>query len=236
MSNNGMEKSLETGRKGRPYGGVAPEARAAERRDALIGAGTRLFGTLGFRKTTVRAICQEAKLNDRYFYAAFTGTDALLQATYQYHAVRLREAVAAALEAAGDGLEARVDAGLHAFFAFLRDTCAARVLLLEVMGVSAETDITYQRNLLEFGKQIVAVARVTDPGDPEQRADARLTGLALVGAMTNAGASWLLTGYRDPEERMVRNCRRVLLGTLAMFDADRGADGEPSRHAAPAGT
>jgi len=29
-----------------------------------------VFGTVGFRKATVRAICQEAKLNDRYFYAA----------------------------------------------------------------------------------------------------------------------------------------------------------------------
>ncbi|MGN4218578.1 TetR/AcrR family transcriptional regulator, partial [Burkholderia gladioli] len=45
------------------------------------------------------------------------------------------------------------------------------------------------------------------------------TGLALVGAMTNVGAAWLLTGYRDPEARMVRNCRHVLLGTLARFDA-----------------
>ncbi|MDN7750043.1 TetR/AcrR family transcriptional regulator [Burkholderia gladioli] len=217
-----MEKTLETPRKGRPYGGVAAEARAAERREALIGAGTRLFGTLGFRKTTVRALCQEAKLNDRYFYAAFAGTDALLQATYQHHAERLRAAVGAALEEAGEaGLEARVDAGLGAFFAFLRDTCAARVLLLEVMGVSAETDMTYQRNLLEFGRQIVSVARVTDPEDTEQRADARLTGLALVGAMTNVGAAWLLTGYRDPEARMVRNCRHVLLGTLARFDAQR---------------
>ncbi len=222
MSNSGMEKTLETPRKGRPYGGVAAEARAAERREALIGAGTRLFGTLGFRKTTVRALCQEAKLNDRYFYAAFAGTDALLQATYQHHAERLRAAVGAALEEAGEaGLEARVDAGLGAFFAFLRDTCAARVLLLEVMGVSAETDMTYQRNLLEFGRQIVSVARVTDPEDTEQRADARLTGLALVGAMTNVGAAWLLTGYRDPEARMVRNCRHVLLGTLARFDAQR---------------
>ncbi len=220
-----MEKTLETGRKGRPYGGVAHEARAAERRGALIAAGTQLFGTLGFRKTTVRAICQEAKLNDRYFYAAFTGTDALLQATYQHHAERLRAAIGAALEAAGEGLEARVEAGLHAFFGFLRDTCAARVLLLEVMGVSAETDTTYQRNLLEFGRQIVSVARAGDAEDPEQRADARLTGLALVGAMTNAGASWLLTGYRDSEARMVRNCRRVLLGTLATFDTGPGSAG-----------
>ncbi|MCM2551807.1 TetR family transcriptional regulator [Burkholderia glumae] len=223
MSNSEMEKPLETADQGRPYGGVARAARDAERRAALIDAGTRLFGSQGFRRTTVRAICREARLNDRYFYAAFANTEALLQATYQHHAQRLREAIGAALDGAGERLDARVEAGLRAFFAFLRDTCAARVLLLEVIGVSAETDATYQRNLLEFGRQIVALARAGDSEDPEQRADARLTGLALVGAMTNAGTAWLLTGYRDPEARMVRNCRRVLLGTLAMFDADRSA-------------
>ena len=216
-----MEKTFETAdapaKKGRPYGGVAPEARAAERRDALIRAGTRVFGTVGFRKATVRAICQEAKLNDRYFYAAFDSTEALLRATYQQHAEDLRTQVSKATAAAEGTLEARVDAGLHAFFAFLRDPCAARVLLLEVMGVSPETDATYQRNLLEFGKQIMANAQL--PGAPhdddaELRADQRIIGLALVGALTNVGAAWLLTGYRDPEEKMVRNCRQVVLGTL----------------------
>lgn len=216
-----MEKTLETDdapvRKGRPYGGVAPEARAAERRVALIRAGTRVFGTVGFRKATVRAICQEAKLNDRYFYAAFDSTEALLRATYQQHAEDLRAQVYEATAAAEGTLEARIDAGLHAFFVFLREPCAARVLLLEVMGVSPETDATYQRNLLEFGKQIMANAEL--PGTPldddaEQRADQRILGLALVGALTNVGAAWLLTGYRDPEEKMVRNCRQVVLGTL----------------------
>lgn len=209
-----MEKTFETARKGRPYGGVAPEARAAERRDALIRAGTRVFGTVGFRKATVRAICQEAKLNDRYFYAAFDSTEALLRATYQQHAEDLRAQVAQATAAVDGTLEARIDAGLHAFFAFLRDPCAARVLLLEVMGVSPETDATYQRNLLEFGKQIMENAPPPGPNDAEGRGDHRIIGLALVGAMTNVGAAWLLTGYRDPEEKMVRNCRQVLLGTL----------------------
>ena len=222
-----MEKTFETAdapaKKGRPYGGVAPEARAAERRDALIRAGTRVFGTVGFRKATVRAICQEARLNDRYFYAAFDSTEALLRATYQQHAEDLRAQVSEATAAAEGTLEARIDAGLHAFFAFLRDPCAARVLLLEVMGVSPETDATYQRNLLEFGKQIMANAQL--PGthnddDAGLRADQRIIGLALVGALTNVGAAWLLTGYRDPEDKMVRNCRQVVLGTLrAMLGA-----------------
>ncbi|WP_240327259.1 MULTISPECIES: TetR/AcrR family transcriptional regulator [Burkholderia] len=209
-----MEKAFETEKRGRAYGGVAPEVRAAERRDALIRAATRVFGTVGFRKATVRSICQEAKLNDRYFYAAFDSTEDLLRCTYLHHAQQLRDAVARAVAERGGDLRESVDAGLAAFFGFLRDPCAARVLLLEVMGVSADTDMTYQRMLIDFGKLIMAIGAAREAVTPAARTEQRLIGLALVGAMTNVGAAWLLTGYRDPEAQMVASCRKVLLGTL----------------------
>ncbi len=214
MSNSGMEKALETDKRGRSYGGVAPEVRAAERRDALIGAATRVFGTVGFRKATVRSICQEARLNDRYFYAAFDSTEDLLRCTYLHHAEQLRDAVAQAVAARGGELGARIDAGLAAFFGFLRDRHAARVLLLEVMGVSLDTDATYQRVLVDFGKLIMAIGVPGEAATAAARAEQRLIGIALVGAMTNVGAAWLLTDYRDPEAQVIASCRKVLMGTL----------------------
>lgn len=200
---------------GRPYGGITHEARTAERRDALISAGTRVFGTLGFRKATVRAICREAGLNDRYFYAAFESADDLLRSTYQHHAEQLQNALQHAIESHLDQLDARVDAGLHAFFSYLREPCAARVLLLEVMGVSTATDATYQRHISAFAKQVISSASAATREALGDRADQRIVGLALVGAMINAGTAWLLSGYRDPQETMVRNCSKVFLGTFA---------------------
>lgn len=210
-----MKKAQETVAAGRPYGGVTHADRAAERRAALIQAATEVFGTIGFRKATVRSICQQAKLNDRYFYAAFDSTDHLLRSTYEHHAKRLHALLQEAIEKQGDQLEDRVDAGLHAFFSFLRDPCVARVLMLEVMGVNGETDATYQRNLSEFAKQIISSADQATQDALGDHADQRIVSIALVGAMTNAGTAWLLSGYRDSEERMVRNCRQVMLGTYA---------------------
>lgn len=210
-----MKKAQETVASGRPYGGVTHADRAAERRAALIQAATEVFGTVGFRKATVRSICQQAKLNDRYFYAAFDSTDHLLRATYEHHAQRLHASLEQAIQKRGEKLEARVDGGLRAFFSFLRDPCAARVLMLEVMGVSAETDATYQRNLSEFVRQIISSADKPTQDALGDHADQRIVGIALVGAMTMAGTAWLLSGYRDSEERMVRNCSQVLLGTYA---------------------
>ena len=181
----------------------------------MIDAATQVFGTVGFRKATVRSICQRARLNDRYFYAAFESADDLLRATYEYQAKRLHASLQKAIEKPGAPLEDRVDAGLRAFFSFLRDPCAARVLMLEVMGISTETDATYQRNLSEFARQIISSADQATQAALGDHADQRIVGIALVGAMTMAGTAWLLSGYRDSEEKKVRNCSQVLLGTYA---------------------
>lgn len=244
MSNSEMEQKLEstntmrsakaTGKSGasvtaggRRYGGVGQAQREQARRTALIGAATEVFGTVGFRRATVRSVCGLAKLNDRYFYGAFENMEHLLRATYAHHAQTLLDQLRDAIAASPPTPDARLDAGLHAFFAFLRDPHAARVLLLEVMGVSHETDLTYQRYLFEFAKVILAIADASvfaEEGEKvgkgggedgeEAQAQARIVGVALVGAMTHVGTAWVLTGYQDTEARMVASCRRVLRGAL----------------------
>lgn len=64
----------------RPYRGVPADQRRARRRAALMEAGLELLGTRGWAATTVRQVCAEAGLNDRYFYENFPDRDALLLA------------------------------------------------------------------------------------------------------------------------------------------------------------
>lgn len=199
---------------GRRYGGVGQAQREQARRGALIDAATEVFGTVGFRRATVRSVCRLARLNDRYFYAAFENMEHLLRETYAHHAGALLGQLQAAVASSAPTLDARLDAGLHTFFAFLRHPHAARVLLLEVMGVSPETDLTYQRYIFEFAKLILGMTGAPLPADDDTQAQARIVGLALVGAMTNAGTAWVLTGYQDSEACMVSACRRVLRGAL----------------------
>ena len=211
---DGTDVTAQAPAGGRRYAGVGLAQREQARRTALIGAATEVFGTVGFRRATVRSVCGLARLNDRYFYAAFENMEHLLRATYAHHALTLLGQLRAAVAASAPTLDARLDAGLHAFFTFLRDPHAARVLLLEVMGVSPETDLTYQRYIFEFAKLILSLSDAPEPADEDARAEAKIVGLALVGAMTNAGIAWVLTDYQDPEARMVASCRRVLRGAL----------------------
>jgi len=64
----------------RPYAGETPEVRRERRRRRFIDSGKTLFGTLGYRKTTVRGLCAHAGLTDRYFYESFASLEDLLAA------------------------------------------------------------------------------------------------------------------------------------------------------------
>ncbi|WP_447639650.1 TetR/AcrR family transcriptional regulator [Pandoraea norimbergensis] len=109
-----MEQGLESDNKdaappgapsGRRYGGVGQAQREAARRMALINAGTAVFGTVGFRRATVRSVCGLAKLNDRYFYAAFESMEHLLRATYAHHAQTLLSQLQVAVAASAPTLD-----------------------------------------------------------------------------------------------------------------------------------
>ena len=66
----------------RRWTGIPAEERRAERRRLLIDTAFDLLGTEGTAGTTVRAVCQAAQLNPRYFYESFEDLDALIVAVY----------------------------------------------------------------------------------------------------------------------------------------------------------
>src|ERR1700690_3386694 len=62
--------------------GQSPAQRSAVRRGQLLPAGLEMFGTAGWRQSTVRGICAAAGLSERYFYESFASRDELLLAVY----------------------------------------------------------------------------------------------------------------------------------------------------------
>ncbi|OBI96409.1 TetR family transcriptional regulator [Mycobacterium sp. 1465703.0] len=58
------------------------ESRLALRRDNLIDAGVQLLGSSGGPALTVRAVCREAALTERYFYESFADRDEFVRAVY----------------------------------------------------------------------------------------------------------------------------------------------------------
>ena len=69
--------------KTRKYGGLSLDERKKQRRDKFLEAGLCVFGTNGFHQASVRRLCQEAQLTDRYFYEACGNLETLLVDVYQ---------------------------------------------------------------------------------------------------------------------------------------------------------
>ena len=96
--------TLETsqpGPSGRLYAGTGPEQRQARRRAAFVDAGLNLFGREGFRHVSVKRLCDEAGLTQRYFYESFADRSALLAGVYEDCVAFARSAVLNAAGSAG---------------------------------------------------------------------------------------------------------------------------------------
>ncbi|EIT71073.1 MULTISPECIES: TetR/AcrR family transcriptional regulator [Hydrocarboniphaga] len=213
----------------RVYAGQTHDARVSERRRAFVEAGLGIIGAQGYRAATVRAVCAEAGLTDRYFYESFEGTEALLRAVYSEISARLHAAIDKAVGKAPSSLEAQLDAALVAFLDTIRDPRAARILFAEVLGVSSAVTALYLKTTAEFAEQLLDAVKLHVPEFEKHPEDRRVLGLALIGAMTFAASAWALSGYTRPATHVVRNCRRILIGTVRQFAEEASA--APGRNA-----
>jgi len=205
---------------GRAYGGLGAADRVAGRRARLIDAGIALFGSQGLRATTVRGVCAQAGLTDRYFYESFASLEALLAACYTHLLARLGQALfQAGAAAAGQGLQARLTAGYGAWFDFIADPLAARILLAEVLGVSPAVDALYEAGMCGFADAMAAP--LAEAGAVGVRG--ALIGRALVGAVVQVAKMWVASGYCESRADVVHSCVLVAVGTVRALQAEQAA-------------
>lgn len=76
------KKKTKTVSKERQFKGLSLSERKEARREKLIEAGIATYGTLGFFSVTVKDVCQEAKLTERYFYESFKKSEDLFQTIF----------------------------------------------------------------------------------------------------------------------------------------------------------
>ncbi|WP_232664884.1 TetR/AcrR family transcriptional regulator [Pseudonocardia sp. TRM90224] len=199
----------------RSYGGRTPSERRAERRDRILGAGLELFGTEGYRATSIEKLCAAAGVSTRNFYEEFSGRDALLIAVHDKVMTAISDASAAAFEAEQDrpsseAAESALTAYISTAFA---DPRWARIAFVEVLGVGPAVE---EHRLAWRDKRCAAflamVRRFVERGDAIDR-DYGLTAIAFVGAFNELVYEWALRGSDMPIDTVVAELRR-LLGAL----------------------
>lgn len=191
-------------RTGRRYHGLTAAERTARRRAAILRAALELFGTHGYAASSVKQVCRSAQLTERYFYESFTDREDCLASLYDELIDRLESVTLTAVEHAtadpaySDPVDASAAAGLDALVRDLTsDRRRARVILIEVVGVSDAMEIRRHRVLWRFADLVLGVWT----GDAEASTRARLMAMALVGGLNHLLVDWLMgDGTAQPSE------------------------------------
>jgi AcrR family transcriptional regulator len=204
--------------------GLSADERRAGRRELLLDATYELLGTEGWQATTVRAVCQAARLNPRYFYESFADLDELVIAVYDRVVAQLGEEVLAALGAADDDARSQSHAAIERIVTFVdEDRRRARVLYIEALGNEA-----LNRRRIETAHQIVSVVELVAAerkGAPRVGEQiGRIGASILVGGTGELVVAWLEGRIEVSREQLVDDATEMFLAVgevVARLAAER---------------
>lgn len=191
-------------RRGR-WSGVPLEDRQARRRDDLVAAGVQLLGSAGGPAVTVRAVCRQASLTERYFYESFTDRDEFVRAVYD----DVCERAMAALTSATTARQA-----VEFFVALMvDDPVRGRVLLLapEVEPVLARSGAEWMPNFIDLLQRTLPT--ITEIADPVTQ---HMAATSLLGALTALFTAYLDGRLAATREQFIDYCVSMLLSRTAI--------------------
>ncbi|MFD4456832.1 TetR/AcrR family transcriptional regulator [Nocardia sp. NPDC058480] len=199
----------------RKYSGVAPEERVRLRRAAILESALEQFGTSGYAAASIKQICRGAGVTERYFYESFPNREVCLAALYDNLAEAMRAATITALQQAEPDLDVLTAAGLDGFIGYLTsDPRRARVVLIEVVGVSPDMEQRRHRVLRDFVDTVTATWMTGTPARAQ-----RLTATALVGGVNHLLVDWLMDGRRDDPTDLVAVCVDLFAAARTQWEA-----------------
>ncbi len=208
----------------RRYRGLSVAERREERRERLLEAGLELFGTQGYAGSSIRAVSAAASLNSRYFYESFTSREDLLYHVYQR---AIRENATAVIEATAKAhtLEDQARVGLQASWTQLtEDRRKARVIVLEVVGVSERLEKLRRENRHAFAEIIVRNAMSIAGEGVRLRMDPVLTARSLMGAAMEMLVDWIHGDVSASPEEIVEHLTKMYTAVALAAVADPTAE------------
>lgn len=169
----------------------------------LIDAAFDLLGTEGAAATTVRAVCQQAELNARYFYESFRDIDELLIAVYDHVLVGLHAATAAV--AASPDMAPLVVAriGIDAIVRFVdEDRRRARVLYVEALGNATLNRHRREADILAIATLEQAAVEAAGSWPAGERVS-QIGAAMLVGGLSEVLLDWIDGRLEVTREQLV---------------------------------
>lgn len=206
--------------KERQFKGLSLTERKHARREKLIEAGIETYGTQGFFSVTVKDVCNEAKLTERYFYESFKKSEDLFQTIFLKLIETLQQNVMqSVMQAAPDDPAKMIDAGLGALLRTLKDDPRlARIIYIDAMLVQElHNQATIQETMLRFDRMIQAFVMLMMPNLQRSEQEVSLIATGLNGYVTQIAIRWVMGGFKQSQEDILFACRTVFLSLVQTF-------------------
>ena len=175
---------------------------------------------MGYRQASVRRLCQEAKLTDRYFYEACGNLETLLVDVYQQCMTNLSKKILHAISSeygTSKNPESAIIAGLEVFFKELENHQVARVCMIELEGLNPEVTQLYNHYIEGFAEILRQLANQAFPEMTMPLSEQKIIALSLVGAMRQAATSWLANNYASDRSELVSATSKLFLGMIILL-------------------
>lgn len=192
--------------------GTSRADRDGARRERLLEAALELYGTLGFRATSIQALCHESGVSSRSFYELFparkagptaedgtapeslSAQESLLEQLYIVLNAEIGEAIATlTIPAAASLRDATVHVVSAALMPMLRDERKARVLEVEAVGVNESLEARRRETMRMLAAavdsafvRLQSAYDLPDLGFSPEADGGDLTSLIVVGGITEA--------------------------------------------------
>ena len=187
------------------YSGVPQEERTRLRRRRLLDAGIEVFGQQGLGRATMRDICTNARLSERYFYESFKSTHDIFDTVYELLVRDLMAAVSKAVMDAPLLEHAILESGLRAFLGFIQqDPRRVQIMLIDGAWREHERTRAGLPHVIAYQQLIQTLTQGLHP-EVSPEIDLKLAASGLVGTAIHTAIAWSETGFKADVESVVKH-------------------------------
>jgi len=219
-------QKLASKSKERQFKGLSMAERQQARREKLIEAGIEAYGRHGFFSVTVKDICNEAKLTERYFYESFKKSEHLFQTIFLKLIDQLQQNVMQAMMQASSDPKKMIGAGLTALLTTLHDNPGmARIIYIDAMLVQElHNQATIHETMGRFDRMIQAFVMLMMPNLNRSEREISLVSTGLNGYVTQIAIRWVMSGFKQSLEEIRSSCSLVFFALLDTLGTEKPAD------------
>jgi AcrR family transcriptional regulator len=212
-------KQIEIPTKERQFKGLSSSERKLLRREKLIEAGIQAYGTHGFFAVTVKDICKEAKLTERYFYESFKKSEELFQTIFLKLIDELQDNILKAIAASESDTEAKIVSGINALLTTLQSNPQmARIIYIDALLVQElHNQATIRETMAKFDHMIHALVILLMPDLNRSEREVSFVSTGLNGYVTQIAIRWVMSNFKQPKDEVLFACTSVFFALYEKF-------------------